>query len=162
MQKNRKIVGTVKEEYVDPDVKALIESERYDRYDDPNASIFEVDKFEDTVGREVRDIYGHDAVVVSELPEGESDLPIREFYSDEEEKLLDEMATELLDIAGLGSEVPSVAAPESELMDYGAMITDLLEARTKEEYRFVLSAYGYLGRLESVVNYVDYKMAACQ
>ena len=160
MKESRRNVGTIKEEYVDPDVKALIESERYDRYDDPNVAIFEVDKFEDTIGREVRDIYGHDGVIISDLPEGESDLSIREFYSDE--KLLDQMATELLDIAGLGSEVPSVAAPESELMDYGAMIMDLLEARTKEEYRFVLSAYGYLGRLESVVNYVDYKMAACQ
>lgn len=77
-----------------------------------------------------------------------------ETYNSEEERLLDELAD-----AWLRGEVLGVCIPASstDVKDFSAMVSDLLAAKTEEEFDLVLACYGNPMERSSIRKFVEYK-----
>ena len=81
---------------------------------------------------------------------------IHEVYNSEESRLIDGMASAMLDLLELGECAPAKA---SDARDFACMIDDLSAAKTAEEFDETVACYGMLGSHPAVQEYVAYKKA---
>lgn len=102
----------------------------------------------------IRNELGVSGVRVARNDEELEALP-EEAYNSEEERLLDELAD-----AWLRGEVLGVCIPASatDAQDFSAMVSDLLAAKTEEEFDLVLSCYGNPMERSSIKKFVEYKI----
>jgi hypothetical protein len=103
----------------------------------------------------IKNELGVTGVRVARNDEELEELPA-ETYNSEEERLLDELADAWLRGEVLGICIPATST-DSE--DFSAMISDLLEAKTEEEFDLVLACYGNPMERSSIKKFVEYKTA---
>jgi len=89
----------------------------------------------------------------------EFDTPMtkpKEFYNSDEEKYLDEMVGEYYNYLVLGDRVD---VHNSDANDFANMISDLISARTPEEFDTIVATSGAFGTIPAVVAYVEHRKA---
>lgn len=91
------------------------------------------------------------------IVDGETSIP--EVYNDEESKILDDLSSEFLALVELGDPVQCAF---TDAQDFACMFSDLIAAKTAEDFEAIAGCYGYLAQRAGVKQYIEYCMKKIQ